>query len=46
MTAVKKESASTFSVPGNDLTKRGGRTITIDAETGTVFIPTAGFEAG
>ncbi|HSB92322.1 MAG TPA: YncE family protein [Flavitalea sp.] len=46
MTAVKVESANTFSVIGNFATKRGGRTIAIDETTGTLFIPTADFESG
>ncbi len=45
MSAVKEESASTFTLLGNYPTKRGGRTITIDENNGTVFIPTADFEA-
>lgn len=46
MTAVKEESADKFTVLGNYTTKRGGRTITINAETGTVYIPAADYEAG
>lgn len=45
VTAVKEENADKFSVLGNYPTKRGGRTITMDVESGTVFIPTADFEA-
>jgi YVTN family beta-propeller protein len=45
MTAVKEESADRFSVLGNYPTKRGGRTISIDPQSGTLFIPTADFES-
>ncbi len=46
ITAIKEENADKFTVLGNYPTKRGGRTITIDENTGTLFIPTADFEAG
>lgn len=46
MTAIKEESANKFAILGNFKTKRGGRTITIDEKTGTLFIPAADFEPG
>jgi YVTN family beta-propeller protein len=45
MTAIKEISADKFSVLGNYTTKRGARTITIDEKTGTLFLPTADFDA-
>jgi YVTN family beta-propeller protein len=45
MTVIKEEGADKFTVLGNYPTKRGGRTITIDEKTGTLFIPTADFDA-
>ena len=45
MTAVKEANAGKFSVLGNYPTKKGGRTITIDDKSGTVFIPSAEYEA-
>ncbi|MDQ6609440.1 MAG: YncE family protein, partial [Bacteroidota bacterium] len=45
MTAVKEVNADKFSVLGNYPTKRGGRTITIDNNSGTVFIPAADYDA-
>ncbi len=46
ITAIKEEGPEKFSVLGNYVTKRGGRTIAIDTETGTLYIPTADFEPG
>ncbi len=45
MTAVKELSANKYALLGNFATKRGGRTITIDEKTGTVFIPAADYDA-
>src|SRR5205085_11290996 len=46
MTAIKEVSADKFNVLGNYVTKRGGRTITINETNGTLFIPAADYEAG
>lgn len=46
MTVIKEEGGDRYKVLGNYATKRGGRTITIDQKDGTLFIPTADFEAG
>jgi YVTN family beta-propeller protein len=45
ITVIKEISADKFSVLGNYTTKRGARTITIDEKTGTLFLPTADFDA-
>lgn len=45
MSVIKENSADKFSIVGNYPTKRGARTITIDEKTGTLFLPTADFEA-
>lgn len=45
ITAIKETGADKFSVLGNYATKRGARTITIDERTGTLFLPTADFDA-
>jgi DNA-binding beta-propeller fold protein YncE len=44
LTAVKENNADSFSVLGNYPTKRGARTITINANTGTLYLPTADFD--
>jgi YVTN family beta-propeller protein len=44
MTAVKENNADNFSVLGNFPTKRGARTIAINADTGTLYLPTAEFD--
>jgi YVTN family beta-propeller protein len=44
ITAVKVNNADNFSVLGNYTTKRGARTITINANTGTLYLPTAEFD--
>jgi YVTN family beta-propeller protein len=45
ITAIKEINADQYSVLGNYTTKRGARTITIDEKTGTLFLPTADFDA-
>jgi len=45
ITAVKEKSAYEFSVTQTIPTKKGARTITIDENTHTLFLPTADFEA-
>jgi YVTN family beta-propeller protein len=45
ITAIKEINADKYSVLGNYPTKRGARTITIDEKTGTLFLPTADFDA-
>lgn len=45
ITAIKENSADKFSVLGNYATKRGARTITIDEKSGSLFLPTADFDA-
>lgn len=45
MSAIKEISADKYALLGNYPTKRGGRTITLDEKDGTVFIPTADFDA-
>lgn len=45
ITAIKEINADKFSVLGNYATKRGARTIAIDEKTGTLFLPTADFDA-
>jgi len=44
ITAIKENNADSFSVLGNYPTKRGARTITINATTGTLYLPTADFD--
>ncbi|MFL5788520.1 MAG: YncE family protein, partial [Flavisolibacter sp.] len=44
ITAVKENSADSYTVLGNYTTKRGARTITIDEKTGNLYLPTADFE--
>jgi YVTN family beta-propeller protein len=44
VTAIKENNASSFTVLGNYPTKRGARTITIDENTGALYLPTAEFE--
>lgn len=44
ITAIKENSADTFSVLGNYPTKRGARTIAIDKKNGELFLPTADFD--
>jgi len=45
ITAIKEISADKYSVLGNYASKRGARTITIDQATGTIYLPTADFDA-
>ena len=45
LTVIKELNADKFSVEGNYATKRGARTIALDDKTGTLFLPTADFEA-
>lgn len=45
ITAIHEQSANDFTVTGNYKTERGARTITIDEKTGTLFLPTANYEA-
>lgn len=45
ITAVQEVSGDEYKVLGNYKTKRGARTITIDQKTGTLFLPTADFDA-
>lgn len=45
ITAVKENGADQYAVLGNYATKRGARTITIDEKTGTLYLPTADFDA-
>jgi YVTN family beta-propeller protein len=45
ISAVKEKSANEFAVVQTISTKRGARTITIDEDTHTLFLPTADFEA-
>jgi YVTN family beta-propeller protein len=45
ITIVKENGANDFKVKGSIATKRGARTITMDDETHTLFLPTAEFEA-
>ncbi|MGZ3938326.1 MAG: YncE family protein [Flavisolibacter sp.] len=44
ITAIKELNADKYSVLGNYATKRGARTIAINAKTGTLFLPTADFD--
>ena len=44
ITAVQEVSADNYKLLGNYKTKRGARTITIDHNTGTLFLPTADFD--
>ena len=44
ITAIKEKSANEFKVKQTITTKRGARTITIDQNTHTLFLPTADFE--
>ena len=44
ITAIKESDENNFSVLGNYNTKRGARTITIDLNTHTLFLPTADFD--
>lgn len=46
ITAVHENSADSFTVLGNYPTKRGARTIAIDPQTSTIYLPTAEFEPG
>ena len=45
ITVIKENSPNSFTVLGNYPTKRGARTITIDAKNSSLFLPTAEFEA-
>lgn len=44
ITCIKEESADKYDILGNYSTKRGARTITIDPDSRTLFLPTAEFE--
>jgi YVTN family beta-propeller protein len=44
ITAIKETDGNNFSVEDNYTTKRGARTITIDPQTHTLFLPTADFD--
>jgi len=44
MTVVKEKSADSYEIEDNVVTKRGARTIAIDEDTSTVYMPTADFE--
>ncbi len=44
ISVIKEQSADSFSLVGNYPTKRGARTLTIDPNTGTIFLPAADFE--
>jgi YVTN family beta-propeller protein len=44
ITAIQEKDENNFSVGGNYPTKRGARTITIDLNTHTLFLPTADFD--
>lgn len=45
ITAIQEQPANDFTVIGNYKTSRGARTIAIDENTGTLFLPTANYEA-
>lgn len=45
ITAIKESSGDKYAVLGNYTSKRGARTITIDEKTGTLYLPTADFDA-
>ncbi len=45
LTVIKEISQDKFEVLGNVPTKRGARTLTVDPETHTVYLPTADFGA-
>jgi YVTN family beta-propeller protein len=45
MTAIQEVSPEKFPVMGNFQTKPGARTITLNDKTGTIYMPTADFEA-
>ncbi|HWJ90955.1 MAG TPA: YncE family protein [Flavisolibacter sp.] len=45
MTVIKEVSPQKFTVEGNYPTKPGARTITMNEKTGTVYMPTADFDA-
>ena len=44
LTAIQELTGNKFSVLGNFPTKRGARTITLDENTGMLYLPTADFE--
>ena len=44
ITAIKEVSADNYQLIGNYKTKRGARTIAMDHNTGTLFLPTADFD--
>jgi len=44
ITVIKENSADKFSVLGNYASKRGARTITIDENSGLLYLPTADFD--
>src|SRR5262249_26244902 len=43
LTVIHEDSPDRYSVLENTPTQKGGRTLALDAETGTVYIPTADF---
>ncbi|HTE28928.1 MAG TPA: hypothetical protein VK666_01035 [Chryseolinea sp.] len=43
MTVIKEQSADKYKIEDNVVTKKGGRTITIDEANHTLYIPTASF---
>ena len=45
ITAIQEKSADDFTVTDNIKTVRGARTIALDEKTGTLFLPTANYEA-
>jgi Uncharacterized conserved protein len=45
ISVIKELTADNYKLIGNYKTKRGARTITIDHNTGTLFLPTADFDA-
>jgi YVTN family beta-propeller protein len=45
LTAIKENGEDNYTVLGNYTTKRGARTITIDEKMGTLFLPSAEFDA-
>ena len=45
ITVIREKDANKFEIVGNFPTERGARTITIDEHTGTLYLPTADFDA-
>lgn len=44
VTTIHQDAAGKYTVQANTLTKRGARTITIDKQTGLLYLPTADYE--